>query len=82
MKSMPEFKMEIFPQQDFRRIENWLNTMKRGGYFVRVESSVVNRNNEIIVVIFRYIPSKNGMPAGDVSQPEPWKEPVIGDEED
>lgn len=78
---MPEFKVEIFPTiQQGIRIENWMNSMRRGGYFVRTESTVTLEGGRVMIMIFRYIPSKNS--PENISQPEGYKEPEINLEDD
>lgn len=77
---MPEFKVGILFGKE---IEDWLNNLRSGGYFVRVESilGIHDRDTHslFLVVVFRYIPSQKIALAADVAQPTPWDEPTIGD---
>lgn len=87
---MPEFKVYTFgnPQKinplDFEavgsvphQIEKWLNSLRTGGYYVNIQDISVMENGDILVTIFRYIPSMQPKVLGDVSQPEPYQEPTI-----
>lgn len=80
---MAEFKCKSFDVGGIAtasvQIEEWLNGLKAGGYFVKVEA-ITHTKYDIHIVALRWLPRPAGAPAavaGDVSQPEPWNEPVI-----
>lgn len=78
---MARFITKLFDDVSYcSLIEEWLNDLRDCGYFVRIENVTITRGDRIFIIVFCYVPSIQPKTPEDVSQPEPYQEPVIDTE--